>query len=108
MSMGDLISKKTAIDAFTTDGTRMERLGLRILSVANAKQKAVDLLRSLPSVEMSDGYTEWLEEKLLECEPYILCDVVVNEQDGECDGCEHQMRPECLRRCYEICKGEKA
>lgn len=52
--MSDLISRADAIDAITTDGTRMERLGLTRITIVEAKQKAVDLLESLPSADITD------------------------------------------------------
>ena len=51
---GDLISRQDAIDAITTDGTRMERFGLTRITIVEAKQKAVDLLESLPSADITD------------------------------------------------------
>lgn len=62
----DLISRQDAINAITTDGTRMERLGLTTMTIVDAKQKAVDLLESLPSARPKG---EWkLKGHLWECD----------------------------------------
>ena len=100
----DLISRQDAIDAFTTDGTRMERLGLTTMTIAEAKQKAVDLLDTLPSaepeyqyskayVEQLRGERDFLQEMVnnmadrpqTDCTDFInwLRDTVLNEQGWE-------------------------
>ena len=58
------------------------------------------------SADRPTGYQEWLEERLLDCEPDILCDVVSNECGEWCEDNCKGMRQECLKKCYELCKVE--
>lgn len=85
--MSDLISRADAIDAITTDGTRMERLGLTRITIVEAKQKAVDLLESLPSAEAEDRlyikiYAD--DEPSVKAEKlYQICDETQNREVAE-------------------------
>lgn len=108
--MADLISRQDAIYALGEEpeiwNDTEEEWAYR-----NAWVEHIAAIKALPSADRPswelDGYTEWLEEKLLECEPYILCGVVSAEDETWCEtNCEN-MRPECLRKFYEICKKEK-
>lgn len=47
----DLISKQAAIKAICEDGTRLERQGKYIMTMAERKQRDADILDSLPSVQ---------------------------------------------------------
>lgn len=49
VSNGDLISRKAAIDAICTEGTRLERNGT--VAMAEIKQWCVDILEALPSAQ---------------------------------------------------------
>ena len=55
----------------------------------------------------AQGYTEWLEEKLIETEPDILCDVVSDAVPEWCEGECDNLQSKCLRTCYEICRKEQ-
>lgn len=44
-----LIKLSDAIKAFCEDGTRLERQGVYTLTLAEAKQRAVDILESVPT-----------------------------------------------------------
>lgn len=50
----DLISREYAIKQFGEDGTWLERQGVTTLSLVEAKQRAVDLLESFPSADITD------------------------------------------------------
>lgn len=95
----------------TKEGDNVNRAdAIKCIKWGEGVTDAIRRIEELPSADRPtgefDGYTGWLEEKLLECEPSILCSVVSNEQDEWCEkNCEN-MRPECLRKCYKICKGE--
>ena len=52
--MSDLISREYAIKRFGEDGTWLERQGVTTLSLVEVKQRAVDLLESLPSADITD------------------------------------------------------
>lgn len=49
--MRDLISREAAIKAICTQGTSAERDGQYVISLATAKQRAVDILESLPTID---------------------------------------------------------
>lgn len=104
--MSDLISRQAAIDAIEARET--EQWIESDVDYNNGLESAVAEVNALPSADRpTDGYTEWLEEKILECEPDILCDVVSEENEAWCENNCENMRPECLRKCYEIFKGAK-
>ena len=54
-----------------------------------------------------EKYIKWLEQRLIETEPSILCDVVATETNTWCEINCKNMKPECLRKCFEICNKEK-
>ena len=49
--MSDLIDKQMAIDAICEDGTRLERQGQYSMTMAERKQRDVDILEALPSAQ---------------------------------------------------------
>lgn len=59
--MNDLISRQYAIKRFGEDGTWLERQGVTTLTMVEAKQRAVDILESLPSEDRPTGKW-WIRE----------------------------------------------
>lgn len=49
--MDDLISRQAAIDAICKNGTNLERDKCYVISIATAKQRAVDIICDLPSAQ---------------------------------------------------------
>ena len=49
--MSDLIKREYAIKRFGEDGTWLERQGVTTLTMVEAKQRAIDILESLPSAD---------------------------------------------------------
>lgn len=49
--MADLIDRDKAIDAICKNGTNLERDKCYVISIATAKQRAVDIICDLPSVQ---------------------------------------------------------
>lgn len=49
--MSDLIDREYAIKRFCEDGTYLERHGIQMMSLCEAKQRAVDLIESFPSAQ---------------------------------------------------------
>lgn len=56
----DSISRQYAIKRFGEDGTWLERQGVITLTMVEAKQRAVDILESLPSEDRPTG--KWIEQ----------------------------------------------
>ncbi len=56
---GDCISRRTAIDAICEDGTWLERQGRVDITMAERKQRDVDIISNLPSVQPDLGKYEY-------------------------------------------------
>ena len=74
---------------------------------------AIDTLKPQQQTPCSDdeqaacsGYETWLEKRLLEHNPRELCYVVEKDAPDYCRECCVIMRPECLRKRYEIYRRE--
>ena len=94
----DLISRQDAIEVFTTDGTAMERAGVNMITVAFAKQTAVDLLEQLPSAPDSRQRGEWVygiddETGEKDCYPWTcsVCNKKYPWQPNFCPNCGTRM-----------------
>ena len=59
----DLISKQAAIEAICEDGTQLERQGQYSMTMAERKQRDVDILDALPSVQQWIPCSEGLPKK---------------------------------------------
>jgi len=89
--MNDLVSRKAAIDALCTEGTRLERNGT--VAMVEIKQWCVDILEALPSAQPEtakrivcksrDGMTLWYQ-----CD---MCNEPVDAQDIFCRGCGRRL-----------------
>lgn len=118
--MADLIDRQAAIDAICKNGTNLERDKCYVISIATAKQRAVDIICDLPSAqperktgkwkiktintfEMAYGSTGY--EPVYECsvcgrveESYLRFDEPIMPEDADfpnyCPNCGAEMRGE--------------
>ena len=76
--MSDLIDREYAIKRFCEDGTYLERHGVGMMTLCEAKQRAVDLIESFPSAQ-----PHWIpcSERLPEEDE----DVLVCSEEGDID-----------------------
>lgn len=61
--MSDLIDREYAIKRFCEDGTYLERHGVEMMTLCEAKQRAVDLIESFPSAVERKGDARENESK---------------------------------------------
>lgn len=101
--MNDLISRQAAIEAICTQGTSAERDGQYVISLATAKQRAVDILESLPTIApVKRG--RWIKNQrksIFHIEPVYICSCCREQEAlGEmelsnyCPNCGARMRGE--------------
>ena len=58
--MSDLIDREYAIKRFCEDGTYLERHGVGMMTLCEAKQRAVDLIESFPSAQPQRKKGKWI------------------------------------------------
>lgn len=97
--MSDLISREQAIKSICEDGTWLERQGCVDITMAERKQRDVDILQALPSAEPVQKTGKWINvnaDKWNVC--YVLkcsaCGVIDNRMyrtDNYCPNCGARM-----------------
>lgn len=81
MAETDLISRKAAIDAICEDGTWLERQGCVDITMAERKQRDVDIIENLPSVRPERKMGHWI------CESQWSDTMGTNWNTWKCDQC---------------------
>lgn len=84
VSNDDLISRKAAIDAICTEGTRLERNGT--VAMAEIKQWCVDILDALPSAQPEQKKGKWEKIEVIP-EAYDIAGVKTWASKMRCNQC---------------------
>lgn len=84
--MSDLIDREYAIKRFCEDGTYLERHGVGMMTLCEAKQRAVDLIESFPSAQPERKKGEWLEIEIMP-KAYDIMGVRTWASMMKCDTC---------------------
>ena len=92
---------KDLVKAFCEDGTWLERQGVYTLTLAEAKQRAVDIIESVTQTETQNSNLTFEKRTMLDCYNCKRFDT-----EDECIECHYEPKDEPQTDVYEYHNGE--